>query len=102
MQQRYIIPIIVIIANIFLAFRRPRGYGFTFVCRICRVLAAGVYAAFVYSQADSLFMDTKPLSYSDYLIRILTASVYDVAVETPLEPARILSRRLNNNILLKR
>ncbi len=47
-------------------------------------------------------MDTKPLSYSDYLIRILTASVYDVAVETPLEPARILSRRLNNNILLKR
>lgn len=24
-----------------------------------------------------------PLPYSDYLIRILTASVYDVAVETP-------------------
>ncbi|WP_165008886.1 threonine ammonia-lyase, biosynthetic [Neisseria yangbaofengii] len=40
--------------------------------------------------------------YSDYLIRILTASVYDVAVETPLEPARGLSGRLNNNILLKR
>ncbi|MCF7529983.1 threonine ammonia-lyase, biosynthetic [Neisseria lisongii] len=43
-----------------------------------------------------------PLSYSDYLIRILTASVYDVAVETPLEQARSLSGRLKNNILLKR
>lgn len=41
-------------------------------------------------------------SYSDYLIRILTASVYDVAVETPLEKARSLSQRANNNILLKR
>ena len=46
-------------------------------------------------------MNTRP-SYSDYLIRILTASVYDVAVETPLEPARSLSGRLKNNILLKR
>lgn len=46
-------------------------------------------------------MNTVP-SYSDYLIRILTASVYDVAVETPLESARSLSRRLNNKILLKR
>ncbi|HFC7578223.1 TPA: threonine ammonia-lyase, biosynthetic [Neisseria meningitidis] len=43
-----------------------------------------------------------PLPYSNYLIRILTASVYDVAVETPLEPARSLSVRLKNNILLKR
>ena len=43
-----------------------------------------------------------PLSYSDYLIRILTASVYDVAVETPLESARSLSARSGNNILLKR
>lgn len=42
------------------------------------------------------------LSYSDYLIRILTASVYDVAAETPLEQARSLSGRLKNNILLKR
>ena len=46
-------------------------------------------------------MNTRP-SYSDYLIRILTASVYDVAVETPLEQARSLSGRLKNNILLKR
>ncbi|QEY23164.1 threonine ammonia-lyase, biosynthetic [Neisseria animalis] len=46
-------------------------------------------------------MNVRP-SYSDYLIRILTASVYDVAVETPLEQARSLSGRLKNNVLLKR
>lgn len=40
--------------------------------------------------------------YADYLTRILTASVYDVAIETPLEEAANLSRRLNNKILLKR
>jgi threonine dehydratase len=39
---------------------------------------------------------------SDYLRRILTARVYDVAQETPLEPARGLSRRLGNRVLLKR
>ncbi len=38
----------------------------------------------------------------DYLQRILTARVYDVAVETPLEPARNLSRRIGHHVLLKR
>ncbi|BEV71323.1 threonine ammonia-lyase, biosynthetic [Paludibacterium sp. THUN1379] len=38
----------------------------------------------------------------DYLERILTARVYDVAVETPLEEAPNLSRRCGNRILLKR
>src|SRR3954470_1079483 len=33
---------------------------------------------------------------------ILTSRVYDVAVETPLEPAARLSRRLGNDVLLKR
>jgi threonine dehydratase len=42
------------------------------------------------------------LSLSDYLQKILTARVYDVAIESPLEPARSLSRRLNNHVLLKR
>ena len=37
-----------------------------------------------------------------YLKRILTARVYDVARETALEPARNLSRRLANTVLLKR
>jgi len=38
----------------------------------------------------------------DYLQKILTARVYDVAVETPLELAPTLSRRLGNRVLLKR
>ena len=39
---------------------------------------------------------------TDYLERILSARVYDVAVESPLEPAPALSARLGNNLLLKR
>jgi len=38
----------------------------------------------------------------EYLRRILNARVYDVAVETPLEPARQLSARLGSTVLLKR
>ncbi len=38
----------------------------------------------------------------DYLARILNARVYDVAVETPLERAPLLSARLGNTLLLKR
>jgi threonine dehydratase len=40
--------------------------------------------------------------YCDYLVQILTARVYDVAQETPLEVAPNLSARLNNRLLLKR
>lgn len=39
---------------------------------------------------------------TDYLKKILTARVYDVAEETPLEPAPLLSARLANRLLLKR
>ncbi|MEN9630687.1 MAG: threonine dehydratase IlvA [Pseudomonadota bacterium] len=39
---------------------------------------------------------------SDYLRKILSARVYDVARESPLEPAKSLSRRLSNHVLLKR
>ena len=39
---------------------------------------------------------------TDYLQKILTAQVYDVARETPLEKAAHLSARLNNTLLLKR
>ncbi len=39
---------------------------------------------------------------TDYLKRILTSKVYDVATETPLEPAKLLSARIQNTILLKR
>ncbi len=45
---------------------------------------------------------TKPLQPADYLKKILNAKVYDVAVESALEPARNLSRRLHNKVLLKR
>jgi threonine dehydratase len=38
----------------------------------------------------------------DYLERILRAHVYDVAIESPLELAPALSRRLGNRLLLKR
>jgi len=39
---------------------------------------------------------------TQYLKRILTARVYDVAEETPLESAPLLSERLGNTLLLKR
>ncbi|MGX5651898.1 MULTISPECIES: threonine ammonia-lyase, biosynthetic [Hydrogenophaga] len=42
------------------------------------------------------------LTPADYLKKILTARVYDVAVESNLDPARALSRRLHNTVLLKR
>jgi threonine dehydratase len=44
----------------------------------------------------------KHLNPADYLKKILTARVYDVAVESALEPAKNLSRRLHNKVLLKR
>ena len=37
-----------------------------------------------------------------YIKKILDARVYDVAIESPVDPAPQLSRRLNNNVLLKR
>ena len=38
----------------------------------------------------------------DYLEKILTARVYDVAIESPLEFAPNLSRRIQNTVMLKR
>jgi len=38
----------------------------------------------------------------EYLRRILTARVYDVAIESPLDEAPQLTRRLGNRVLLKR
>jgi threonine dehydratase len=39
---------------------------------------------------------------TDYLRRILTARVYDVAIESPLDEAPTLSKRMHNRVLLKR
>ncbi|MGB5223794.1 MAG: threonine ammonia-lyase, biosynthetic [Arenicellales bacterium] len=47
--------------------------------------------------------EKKRMSVPDrYLRKILTAQIYDVAKETPLEEAATLSERLQNRILLKR
>src|ERR1700745_571032 len=39
---------------------------------------------------------------SPYIERILKARVYDVAIESPLDDAPRLSRRLGNRVMLKR
>lgn len=47
-------------------------------------------------------MKTPDLTPLDYLKKILNARVYDVAIESALEPAKVLSARLGNTVLLKR
>ena len=39
---------------------------------------------------------------TDYLEKILNAQIYDVAIETPLDPASNLSARIGNTVLIKR
>ncbi len=46
--------------------------------------------------------DALPGDPHAWLERILKAAVYDVAIESPLDPARRLSRRLGREVLLKR
>jgi threonine dehydratase len=43
-----------------------------------------------------------PALKNDYLERILKSRVYDVAIESPLDPAPGLSKRLGNRLLIKR
>ena len=59
-------------------------------------------AALKKAATPSKKLATGALKPADYLKKILTARVYDVAVESALEPAKNLSRRLNNTVLLKR
>ncbi|CAN5461504.1 threonine ammonia-lyase, biosynthetic [soil metagenome] len=42
------------------------------------------------------------LTLAEYLPKILKARVYDVAIESALAPATLLSKRINNRVLLKR
>ena len=42
------------------------------------------------------------MTHPDYLEKILTAQVYDVAIETPLDAAPNLSARIGNSVLIKR
>ncbi len=46
--------------------------------------------------------DNRAMGFPDYPTLIRNSRVYDVAIRTPLEPARNLSRRLGNRILMKR
>ena len=39
--------------------------------------------------------------HTDYLARILNARVYEIAIETPLQPAPCMSKAMHNNVLLK-
>ena len=43
-----------------------------------------------------------PLDMAAYARKVLTARVYDVAIESPLDPMRRLSARLGNAVFLKR
>jgi len=54
------------------------------------------------SPAKSTASRAAPFDFSGYLKQVLTARVYDVAIESPLDAARNLSRRLHNKVLLKR
>ena len=54
------------------------------------------------TEPASAALNTSKLTPADYLKKILTARVYDVAVESNLEPAKNLSLRLKNTVLLKR
>jgi threonine dehydratase len=54
------------------------------------------------SRQSSLKPSTTRLTVQQYLQKILTAQVYDVAVETELELAKNLSQRLSNHVYLKR
>lgn len=66
--------------------------------------SAGASAASTTDTAHSSTPSAGPaaLTAIDYLKQVLTARVYDVAIESHLDPARALSRRLNNKVLLKR
>ena len=41
------------------------------------------------------------MAKNDYLERVLKARVYDVAIESPLELAPALSKRLGNRLYIK-
>jgi threonine dehydratase len=59
-------------------------------------------AASLFGPAGSLLLLESGACPVDYLERILNAQVYDVAIETPLDPAPALSARIGNRVLLKR
>ena len=58
---------------------------------------------YINSICNNAMPPASPLKAADpYLRKVLNARVYDVAIESALEPARNLSRRLHNKVLFKR
>lgn len=54
-----------------------------------------------FTEEDVTTAAPEPFPLSGYLNKVLNARVYDVAVETPLQPAVNLSSTLQNTVLLK-
>ena len=57
---------------------------------------------FLESYTKLLNLPTEQIMPKNYIKEILDANVYDVAIETPLDLAPMLSARLNNKVLIKR
>lgn len=81
--------------------KRARRVYITKITRTIRraALRRGIPAL---RRGASQVKDISMHDHSEYLNRILLSRVYDVAVETPLDEAVSLSRRLGNKVLLKR
>ena len=56
----------------------------------------------MFKESSTTFHIPVDMLEQEYLRRILKAHVYDVAKETPLQQAKLLSARTENKILLKR
>lgn len=78
-----------------------RKSGLFFIAQILIVLKNIFFRYSSNSVLKNLYKMTTSSDLTFYLKKILTAQVYDVAQESPLEVAKTLSKRLNNQILLK-
>jgi threonine dehydratase len=67
-----------------------------------RILKDALSEAHKNKRKTGIGMTQTELDRQDYLRKILTARVYDVARETPLDEAKRLSLRIGNKVLLKR
>ena len=67
-----------------------------------RILKDALSEANKNKQKTGIGMTQTELDRQEYLRKILTARVYDVARETPLDEAKRLSLRIGNKVLLKR
>jgi threonine dehydratase len=58
----------------------------------------------LFTMLNSFSVSLAEISYmpESYIKRILNARIYDLAIETPLDEARLLSQRTGNRVLLKR